>query len=346
MLIDREFRKILAPILLLVLLVLASSLLLHGVARLEGRDVTLLRSLYHVAITLSTVGYEDVIGCAGSTPLTLVNIALIFVFMLGVAYAVSNFTAFLIEGRLNKYFQVKKIMKQIGRMNKHYIICGAKDIGIYVARELADTKRQFVVIDESAHALEILQKEVPSAVAIEGDPTDDAVLARAGIARAQALVAALETDKENLYLVVAAKDIHPGIKIASRFNNPATRHKFTNAGAGYLVSPNMIGGMRIASELVRPTTVSFLDTMLRNKADRAMRVEEIEVPAGSPLAGLTLADVHKQTGLLVISCRQPGKEEFEYNPAPSVRVTAGMTLIFISHPEQRILMERKAAGGK
>lgn len=345
MLIDREFRKILAPILLIALLVVASAFLLYALARVEGRPVTLLQSLYMVAITISTIGYEDLIGTRGSTLLTIVNIALIFVYMLGVAYAVSNFTAFLIEGRLNKYFQVKKIMKRIGRMNRHFIICGAKDIGIFVARELAETRRPFVVVDESPHVLAQLAKEVPEAVAIEGDPTDDAVLAKAGIARAQALVAALDSDKENLYLVVAAKDINPGITIASRFNNPATRHKFVNAGATSLVSPNMIGGMRIASELVRPTTVSFLDTMLRNKADRAMRVEEVAVPAGSPLAGLTLAEVHKQTGLLVISCRQPGREEFEYNPAPSARVSPGMTLIFIAHPDQRALMERKAAGG-
>jgi voltage-gated potassium channel len=172
-----------------------------------------------------------------------------------------------------------------------------------------------VVIDENAHALEILKKEVPKAVIIEGDPTDDAVLAKAGI------------------------------KIASRFNNPATRHKFINAGASSLVSPNMIGGMRIASELVRPTTVSFLDTMLRNKGDAGMRVEEVEIPAGSPLAGRTLLDVHKETGVLVISYKLPQREEFEYNPAPTAKVVPGMALIFISHPEQRILMERKVQGG-
>lgn len=341
---DEEFKKILAPILFLALLIVAASFLFYGLAHLAGHDVSLLSSLYHVAITVSTVGYEDVIGCGDSRLLTAANIALIIVSMLAVAYAVSNFTAFLIEGRLNRYFQTKRIIKRVDRMTRHYIICGAKDIGIYVASELADTKRPFVVIDENPHALEGLKRAVPRALAIEGDPTDDAVLAKAGIKRAQALVAALESDKENLYLVVAARDLNPGIKIASRFNNPATRHKFTTAGASYLVSPNMIGGMRIASELVRPTTVSFLDTMLRNKADRAVRVEEVEIPAGSPLAGSTLADIHKQTGLLVISCRQPGREEFEYNPAPATRVSPGMALIFIAHPEQRALMERKAAG--
>ncbi|MDI6739596.1 MAG: potassium channel protein [Candidatus Edwardsbacteria bacterium] len=341
---DPEVKKILGPILFIAMLVLASAFLLYSLAQMEGRDVTLLQSLYHVTITIATVGYEDVIGCAGSQLLTAVNIGLIFVYMLGVAYAVSNFTAFLIEGRLNKYFQVKKIMKQIGRMNKHYVICGAKDIGIYVARELADTKRPFVVIDENPHALELLKKEVPKAVAIEGDPTDDAVLAKAGIHKAVALIAALETDKENLYLVVAAKDLNNEIKIASRFNNPATRHKFVNAGASYLVSPNMIGGMRIASELVRPTTVSFLDTMLRNKQDAGMRVEEIAVPAGSPFIGRTLLDVHKETGVLVISYKYPGREEFEYNPAPLTKVVKDMALIFIAHPEKRILMEQKTVG--
>ena len=133
---NKEFKKIIWPIAFIALLVILSSFLLYGLARMEGKDVTLLKSLYMVVITISTIGYEDMIGTQGSRLLTVVNIVLIFIYMIGVAYAVSNFTAFLIEGRLNKFFQLRKLHKRIKRMDKHYIICGAKDIGVYVAREL------------------------------------------------------------------------------------------------------------------------------------------------------------------------------------------------------------------
>ena len=341
---NKEFKKIIWPIAFIALLVILSSFLLYGLARMEGKDITLLKSLYMVAITISTIGYEDMIGTQGSRLLTVVNIALIFIYMIGVAYAVSNFTAFLIEGRLNKFFQLRKLHKRIKRMDKHYIICGAKDIGIYVARELKETKRPFIVIDENPHVLDAIRKEIPDVVAVLGDPTDDNVLLEAGIKKAQALIAALESDKENLYLVVAAKDLNNDIKIASRFNNPATRHKFVNAGASYLVSPNMIGGMRIASELVRPMTVSFLDTMLRSKKHDAMRVEEFQVPKNSGFIGKTLLDVHKETGVLAISAKRPDSDDYDYNPDPLMKLIADMVLIFIATPDKRIVLEEKLAG--
>ena len=209
---------------------------------------------------------------------------------------------------------------------------------------LKETKRPFVVIDENPHVLDVIRKEIPEVVAVLGDPTDDNVLLEAGIKKAQALIAALESDKENLYLVVAAKDLNNDIKIASRFNNPATRHKFVNAGASYLVSPNMIGGMRIASELVRPVTVSFLDTMLRSKKHDAMRVEEFQVPKNSGFIGKTLLDVHKETGVLAISAKRPDSDDYDYNPDPLMKLIADMVLIFIATPDKRIVLEEKLAG--
>ncbi len=336
---DHDVRKILRPVLFLALLMAASTFIIYAACRWEGRPVGLLQCLYMVTITMSTIGYADMIGTQGSRLLTVLNIGLIVVYMLAVAYAVSNFTAFLIEGRLTHYFQRNKTRKRIRAMNQHYIICGVKDIGVYVARELRETKRPFVVIDDSRQALDDLRREMPKLAALEGDPTSDEMLQQAGIARAKALIAALENDKENLYLVVAAKDLNPGIKIAARYNNPATRHKFANAGASSLVSPNMIGGMRIASELVRPQTVSFLDTMLRNKQEAGTRVEEAEVAPNSPLAGKTLLDLHRETGVTAIAVRTREKEEYRYNPDSRTKMTAGMTVIFIANPDLRMAVE-------
>lgn len=341
---DYDIKKILKPVLFLALLMAASTFVLYAVCHWEGRPAGLLQCLYMVTITMSTIGYEDMIGTQGSRLLTAVNIGLIVVYMLAVAYAVSNFTAYLIEGRLSNYFQRNKTRKRIRAMDQHYIICGIKDIGAHVARELHETKRPFVVVDDSAGAIEELRREMPKLSALEGDPTSDEMLQQAGIGRAKALIAALENDKENLYLVVAAKDLNPRIKIAARYNNPATRHKFVNAGASSLVSPNMIGGMRIASELVRPQTVSFLDTMLRNRQEAGTRVEEAEVPEGSPLAGRTLLELRREAGVTAVAYKDPAGPDFQYNPDPDTKLKPGMTVIFIANPEKRMTVEDCLAG--
>ncbi len=336
---------LMAPVVFLALLMIASTFLFYAACLWEGRPVDLLRCLYMVTITMSTIGYEDLIGTQSSRLLMGLNIFLIVVYMIAVAYAVSNFTAYLIEGRLSHYFQKNRIMKRIRSMEQHYIVCGVKDIGIYVARELHETKRPFVAVDDSRSALEALGKMIPKLNALEGDPTNDEVLKKAGILKARALIAALDNDKENLYLVVAAKDLNPVIKIAARYNDPATRHKFVNAGAASLVSPHMIGGLRIASELVRPQTVSFLDTMLRNRQETGTRVEEVEVPSGSPLVGRTLWDLWRTAGVWAIAFRRPSASEFEYNPDPQTKIVPGMVMIFIANPQLRKKVEACLAGG-
>lgn len=341
---DYDLKKIIKPVLFLILLIAAATVLLYVACQWEGRPVGLLRCLYMVTITMSTIGYEDMIGTQGSRLLTWINIALIIVFMLAVAYAVSNFTAYLIEGRIGRYFQLNKIRKRIAAMRDHYIVCGIKDVGFHVARELYETKRPLVVIDDSRQAIEHLWAEMPKVPALEGDPTSDEMLQKAGIERARALIAALDNDKENLYLVVAAKDLNPDIVTAAKYNNPATRHKFVKAGASSLVSPNMIGGLRIASELVRPQTVSFLDTMLRHRQDRGVRVEEVTIPAGSLLAGKDLVSFHRATGVSAIAYKAPGCDDFTYNPDPRTKLVPGMLLIFIANPEKRKEVEHKVQG--
>jgi voltage-gated potassium channel len=288
-----------------------------------------------VVISISTIGYEDMLDTKSSTVLTLFNIFVILTSMVTVAYAVSNFTAFLVEGRLKKYFLLKKHLKRIKKMDQHYIICGVKDIGIFAAKELHETKRPFVVIDDSQNAIDALRQDIPSLVYFEGDATDDHVLLQAGIAKARALIACLDNDKENLYLVLAAKEHNPNMVIAAKYNSPKTRQKLLKAGASSLVSPNMIGGMRIASELLRPGVVSFLDRMLRDKTTAGIRLEELDIQEKSALVGRTLIDLYKQTGVLVISTGDAQQEIYHYNPDPALTITPGMTLIYIASPEQR-----------
>jgi voltage-gated potassium channel len=336
---NKEVKRLLHPIILLGLLIILSSQIFFILCRTEGRNVPYLQCLYMVVITISTIGYGDLIDTASNKALIIFNMAVILSSMVIVAYTVSNFTAFLVEGRLSKYFILQKQLKRIKRMNAHYIICGVKDIGVFAARELAETKRPFVVIDDSLQAIESLRQEIPSLVYFEGDATDDNLLTLAGIGKARALIASLDSDKENLYLVMAARELNPNLQIAAKFNTPKNRAKMVKAGTTCIVSPNMIGGMRIASELLRPRVVGFLDRMLRDKAAAGIRLEEFVVPEKSSLIGKTLRDLYHQTGVLVFTTLDPGTKEYRYNPDPGQPITAGTTLIYISSPDQRISLE-------
>jgi voltage-gated potassium channel len=337
---NKEIRRVLNPVALLALLIIVAAEIFYILCQAEGRHVPFLQCLYMVVITISTIGYGDLIDTAGSKAMTIFNIGVILSSMVIVAYAVSNFTAFMVEGRLTKYFIQQKHLKRIKKMDAHYIICGVKDIGVFAAIELAETKRPFVVIDDSPHAIESLRQEIPSLVYLEGDATDDSLLIQAGIHKACALIACLDSDKENLYLVLAARELNPKLQIAAKFNTPKNRAKMVKAGTTCMVSPNMIGGMRIASELLRPRVVGFLDRMLRDKAAAGIRLEEFVVPEKSSLIGKTLLDLYQQTGVLVFTTLDPGTKEYCYNPDPGHPITAGTTLIYISSPDQRISLEK------
>ena len=192
-------------------------------ARWVGRDVTLLQSLYQVTITMSTIGYEDLLDSKRSSLLMGFNIVAILMYMVVVAYTISNFTAFLVEGRLNEYFLTKRMQKRIGKMEQHYIVCGVKDIGVFVAHELHETSRPFVVIDKDMSAIEALRKDIPSLAYIEGDATDDHALLEAGVKNARAVVACLENDKENLYLALTAKELNSCLVLAAKYDSPKSR---------------------------------------------------------------------------------------------------------------------------
>ena len=337
---DKELRRLLRPVALLLVLILVFAALFYVLCREEGHPVPYLRCLYMVVITISTIGYEDMVGSTGSTTMTVLNIVIILISMVIVAYTVANFTAFLVEGHLEKYFLRKAYLKRIQKMEQHYIICGAKDVGIFVTKELHETKRPFVVIDESLAALEALRQEIPELVYLEGDASDDHVLSQAGIDKACGLIACLDNDKENLYLVMAARELNKELQIASKFISPKNRKKLLKAGVSCLVSPNMIGGMRIVSELIRPQVVGFLDRMLRDKTDSGVRVDEFIVPPNSPLIGRTLLDLYQHTGLLVISTHDPKTQDYQYNPSPNQLVAEGTTLIYIATPEERLALQK------
>lgn len=283
-------------------------------------------AIYMVIITLASVGYGEV------HPLTPNGRTFTMFLILGgtgiLVYAVSSFTAFIVEGDLTDVLRRKKMQKRIAALKDHYIICGAGLTGRYCIEELHRTQRQFVVIERDGEKIkELIQQGV---LCVEGDASHDLTLRQAGIEHACGLVSALATDAENLFVVFTAKRLKGDLRIVSKATEKESEQKLRLAGADGVVSPKSIGGLRMASELIRPTVTGFLDKMLRLQ-NRTIRVDEISVTSGSSLAGKPLG----QSGLLdqqafsVIAISSDGEDNYRFNPSRDTVLAEGETIVVV-----------------
>jgi voltage-gated potassium channel len=288
---------------------------------------SLLEAVYMTVITLTTVGFQEV------RPLSPTGrIFTMFILVSGIgllAYAAGSTLEFIVEGELSGLLRRKRMEKQIQNLEGHYIICGAGDVGKYVIDEFTKTQREFVVVENNEEQIKKLEED-KNILFIAGNAAEDEILIKAGIRSAAGLISALSSDKDNLFVVLTARNINPNLRIISRAIDEGTVPKLYKAGADKVVSTEAIGGLRMASEMVRPTVVSFLDTMLRER-ETTLRIEETEIPIGSPLAGKTLreVDIPEKTGLIVVALKEKETEKYSYNPLPEVKLREKDILIVL-----------------
>ena len=332
-------RNLILALLLLLVVVLGAAV---GYRLLGGPEVTALDSIYMAVITIATVGYGEVVDTSVRPALRVFNM---FVILFGIGimlYVFSASTAFIVEGELKDIFRRRKMLKQIRDLTSHFIVCGADETGQYVVQELLKTGNPFVVIDASDEHLEKIQHlgEFP---VLQGDAADEEVLESAGLGRARGLVTVLPEDKDNLMVTVTARQKNPSLRIVARCTDARVADKLIRAGANSAVSPNMIGGLRLASELIRPHVVGFLDLMLRDQS-KTLRVEEISLTQGSPWAGKTIHDteIHRRFELLALALRKTSGE-MKYNPQGDNVLAAGDVLLVMGNVND-IWKARAAAG--
>jgi voltage-gated potassium channel len=287
-----------------------------------------LDSLYNSVIVASTVGYGEPEGLR-QTPYARAVVVAIIVSSLGVvAYFQSNLTTFLVEDVLGQNLRIRRMVKQIESLKNHVVVAGAGSTGVHVIRELISTRTPFVVVDTNREMLESLSNELAKGkmLYVIGDATADPTLIAAGIERAEGVVAALTEDKDNLYVTLSARNLNPKARIVSKVIQPDAAKKMMRAGATSTVSPNMIGGLRMAHELLRPTAVQFLDRMMTAQG-AVLRIEEVTIPEESWFAGRELKElpIRTETKLLVVAVYE--NDAFHYNPSPSFLVKAGMVLV-------------------
>ena len=280
-------------------------------------------ALYMTVITLATVGYGEIhaLSYAGR----VFTIFLIFGGMGILLYGVTEMTAFVVEGEMTGYLRRRNMKQRIGKLSNHYILCGWGLKGEHVLDELERTKRQCVVVEMNPE--KVMRLNERDAMVVEGDATQDDVLMTAGIKKAAGLVATLPSDKDNLFVVITARGLNPRLRIVSKLDEIGAQEKFLRSGADSTVSTNFIGGLRMASELVRPDAVNFLDTMLRDNS--SLRVEDVQVVGKSKYLGKSIkqCDPLVDSGVLLFSIRR--KSGYVFNPPNTTTLVEGDILIVI-----------------
>ena len=288
--------------------------------------------LYMTVISLTTVGYGEVVAVTGNVSAQIFTMLLVTFGTGVIVYGFSAMTAMLIEGELSGLLRKKKMEKQIKHVDGHYIVCGGGATGVALINELLKNKMKVVLIEQDKTIVE-RYLDGGGHLYVLGDATEDQNLETAGIDRAKGMLVCLPLDKDNLYITMTARMLNKDIRIISRMVNQKIGPKLLKAGADRVVCPNSIGALRMASEMIRPTAVDFLDSMLRSNQG-VLRINQILISPSSHHIGETIADsgIKERFNLLVLGIKLDG--EILFNPAATQPLKAGMALIVMGEVEQ------------
>jgi voltage-gated potassium channel len=302
-----------------------------------GDNVSFLQALYMFVTTIATVGYGEIVDTSHSAALRTFNLVVILFGWAISAYVLASLTTFLVEGEITNIFWRRKMQKQISELKHHYVVCGLGDTGRHAIEELQKTGTPFVAVEAREDVVKRLREHESGAykdmLIIMGDATDETVLEEANVSQAKGLIAALSNEKDNLVITVMVRQRHNHMRIVARCTDPKFGEKLVKAGANSTVSPNMIGGMRMASEVLRPHVVSFLDSMLKQQG-QTVRVEEIELAENSPWVGKTFASLNLRHNfnVLAMAIREPGHGKsggYTVNPQDGHELHKGSVLIVL-----------------
>lgn len=288
-----------------------------------------LDSFYMVLITLSTVGYGEVqpLSTAG-------RIWTFFVIGAGVGmvgYAVSIGIEFILEGNFTGIRRKRRMAKHIADMKDHYIICGYGRVGRQVTEAFRSNGKDVVVIEQEDMTEVLDRHNIPHIVA---SAQDESALFEAGIERAASLVAAVDSDTENVFITLTARVLNPKIRVIARASNADAVRKLMLVGANRVVSPYVESGRRMAQLALTPGAVDFFEFLLDPNEDLAVEMHQVEITPGSALDGKTLRelDLSVQTGVMVVAVRSGAGSQL--NPDPSVQVQHGDMLLVLGSREQ------------
>lgn len=295
-------------------------------------DYPVVDAFYMTIITMSTVGFGEIhpLSQAGRIFASFLIIVSFSTF----AFTVSSITKYLMSGEYKTFFRDLKVNKEISNLENHVIVCGYGRTGAQAVKTLLSHHQPFVIIDTNTELIEKIRVE-KNFFYVEGNAIEEDILIKAGIRKAKALMTTLPDDADNLYLVLSARELNPKINIISRASHDGAERKLRMAGASNVIMPDRVGGTQMASLVMIPDLVEFLDCItIQGKSD--VNLEEIKfenIPDGLQYKTLReLSEKHK-TGCQIIGYKTP-ENKYIVNPSPDLELIPGSKLFVLGAPDQ------------
>ena len=288
-------------------------------------------ALYMTVITISTVGFGEI-----GTTSNLSEIFSVFMIFLGVGvvgYAFTTIVAMFVEGKVVDLWKGSKMDRKISALNNHYIICGSGELAEVIINKFIDENLDFVVITDKRDDLNDYSQH--NILVIEGHSTEESVLEHARIERAKGLVATLDNEVDNIVTVLTARDLNKEIYIIANAITKSGSEKLLKVGANKTLSATEISGKRMASLMIKPNIISFLDVVTRI-GDVELDLEEVVVMNGSYLENKNLIEsqIPKKTGLIVLAIKKIEDGKMLFNPPGDYTFKIGDVLIVLGREEQ------------
>jgi voltage-gated potassium channel len=299
---------------------------------IEGMNF--LDSLYMTVITVSTVGFKEV----GAQPLSpagkIFTMGLIITSLGSLAYVGSNMARFIFDGELANYIKTYRVDKKIAKLKNHVIIVGYGRNGEQAAMELAEHGVEFVIVDKRDNVISRLHQN-PDLLYIKGDATHEEVLEQVRIHEARALIATTPDDADNVFVVLTARSMNPGLTVISRASEIESQMKLKRAGATNVIMPERIGGQRMAKLVHQPDVVEFLEYILLQKT-QDVSLEEVSCKKlAQRFVGKSIADlrVREISGANIIGLKISGAR-YVFNPDPKMILSRNDQLFVLGNPVQ------------
>lgn len=289
-------------------------------------------ALYMTVITITTVGFGEVRPLGPEEKLFTSVFIVSSIFIVG--YAISVITEYVLSKNNISHLKYKRVQKKIDSLHDHVIICGLGRNGKQAMLKLMNYKKRFVIIEKNEEVVERFEDE--KTLFVHGNANEDEVLMHAGIERASTLICALPSDADNLFIVLSARQMNKNLKIISRATEETSYKKLKLAGADNVIMPDRIGGEHMASLVVVPDLVEFLDNLSVSGEQDSMNVEQVpfdKVCKNGREMAINELDLRKKTGCSIIGYKSPDGI-YIVNPEPSLVIKKDSKLILIGRPNQ------------